>query len=153
MLDLFDNWPTASPSAENVRAYVNAVEAFTVEAVQRSVRQFGSGLVERNNAFVPAAPEFADNCRQWQAALDSRGAKDEVLHNGLLDSDFGHGRVNMRGLTKEEQDRIIAANGYGPDGKSLAYRPVEEIRTVLQQGDMAQVEGGRSFAVPKLGRV
>lgn len=154
ILDLFDNYLSAKPSAENLNRFLAAVENCSLEAVQRSVKQFTSGLVERENRdFAPSAEAFAHNVRQWQAALDKRDAPQEELHNGLLEVDYGHGRISMRGLTNDEQDRVMAANGYGPDGKSLAYRPVEEIRQVLQQGDLAAVEGGRSFIVPKLGRV
>jgi hypothetical protein len=155
VLDLFDSWPTASPSAENVRAYVQAVDAFSLEAVRRSVGQFQRGLVERNNAFVPAAPELAENCRQWEGALRTRADSlaGPVLHNGLLEVDYGAGKINLRGLTNAEQDLIMSLGGKAPDGRSMAGLSLDQIRQALTQGDLAAVEGGKSFAIPKLGRV
>lgn len=152
VLDLFDNWPTASPSADNVRAYVDAVEALSVEAVMRSVKQFGSGLVDRNNSFVPPAPEFAANARQWQTALEGRDRPQEPLHNGLLECDWGQGRVDLRGLTAAEQDIVMVGKGV-VNGRNLAYMPTTEIKAIITQGDLSAIEGGKTFALPRLGRM
>ena len=88
---------------------------------------------------------FAPNKRAGQDVPEMR--------NGLVEVDFGHGRINLRGLTAEEQDRILDAKGYAPNGKSLAYMPLAEIKLAMQKSDLAQVEGGRSFSAPKLGRI
>lgn len=154
ILDLFDGYLSAKPSAENLRRYLAAVENLSVEAVARSVQQFQAGLVERDNRdFAPSAETFAHNAREWQRALERRDDSGPELHNGLIECDWGHGRIDMRGLTNAEQDQIIAAKGRAPDGRSLAYMPLVEIRAALMQTDLAQVEGGKSFALPRLGRM
>lgn len=155
ILDMFDGYPSASPSRENVQAYLASVASLSLEAVTRSVQQFRDGKVERENrAFAPSADEFSHNAREWQRAIDTlAGSNDPEMHNGLIECDWGHGRVDLRGLTNAEQDQIIAAKGRAPDGRSLAYMPLEEIKEALVQRDLAQVEGGKSFAVPKLGRI
>jgi hypothetical protein len=154
ILDLFDSYPSASPTAETVRAYVQAVAGLSAEAVARSVTQFTSGLVERpNRDFAPSAEAFAANVRDWQRAIDSRDGGGVTLHTGILNMDFGAGSIDMRGLTEAEQDAVIAAKGRAPDGRSLAYMPLAEIKAALGQADLAQVEGGRSFQAPKLGRM
>lgn len=154
ILDLFDGYPSASPSRETLHAYLEAVNGMSLEAVARSVKQFTSGLVERpNRDFAPSAESFSANVREWQRAIDHRAGDGLELHNGLINVDFGHGQIDMRGLTESEQDQILAAKGYGPDGKSLAYRSLPEIRAALTQTDLAQVEGGRTFKVPAMGRM
>lgn len=154
ILDLFDSYPSASPSRETLQAYLAAVSGMSLEAVARSVKQFTSGLVERpNRDFAPSAESFAANVREWQRAIDQRNGDGIELHNGLIEIDFGAGRIDMRGLTTAEQDQIIAAKGRAPDGRSLAYMPLVEIRAALVQSDLAQVEGGKTFAAPRLGRM
>jgi hypothetical protein len=154
ILDLFDSYPSASPSRENLQQYLAAVEGLSLEAVTRSVQQFRAGLVERpNRDFAPSAETFAHNAREWQRAIDVRNDTGPELHNGLVECDWGHGRVDMRGLTNAEQDQIIAAKGRAPDGRSLAYMPLVEIRAALVQRDLAQVEGGKTFQAPRLGRM
>ncbi len=127
----------------------------SVDAVGRSVQQFRSGRVERNNSFPPPSPELASNAREWQRALNLRAGKDDgpKLHNGLLNVDFGRGSIDMRGLTNDEQDKIMSLGGVAPNGESFAGMPLEHIKAALNQGDLAAVEGGKSFAMPKLGRM
>ena len=157
ILTLFDAYPSSGQqvSASRIATYADAVATLSIEAVRRSVEQFVTGKVERENRdFVPSAEAFAANSREWQRAIDQRAGQDEPeLHNGLIEMDFGAGRIDMRGLTNAEQDTIIAAKGRAPDGRSLAYMPLADIRAALVQKDLAQVEGGKTFAVPKLTRM
>lgn len=154
ILDLFDSYPSASPSRETLQAYLAAVNGMSLEAVARSVQQFRSGLVERpNRDFAPSGEAFAANVREWQKAIDRRAGGDIELHNGLIEMDWGQGRIDMRGLTEAEQDQIIANKGCAPDGRSLAYMPLAEIKAALVQTDLAQVEGGKTFKVPAMQRV
>lgn len=138
-----------------MRSYVAAVDSLSIEAVTRSVQQFRDGLVERpNRDFVPSAEAFAANARDWQRAIDSRNSQGGItLHTGILNMDFGAGSIDMRGLTEAEQDAVIAAKGRAPDGRSFAYLPLAEIKAALQQGDLAAVEGGKTFSAPRLGRM
>lgn len=154
ILDLFDGYLSAKPSAENLARYLAAVADLSVEAVARSVKQFNDGLVERDNRdFAPSAETFSHNARRWQKAIDTRDDTGPKLYNGLLNMDFGRGLVDMRGLKREEQDRIIDLNGVAPDGRSFSGMAIESIKTALEQGEMAQVEAGKSFKIPSLGRM
>lgn len=156
MVRLFSAFPSsqASVTEYTIDAYVTATAEVSVEALGRSVQQFITGRVDRpNRAFVPSTDELCENARQWQGALDLRNNTGPEMYNGLLECDWGQGRVDMRGLTEAEQDQIIAAKGCGPDGRSLAYLPLAQIREALQQADLAQVEGGKTFKAPKLERM
>lgn len=154
ILDLFDCYPSASPTADIVRAYLGAVDGFSVEAVSRSVKQFSSGLVERaNRSFAPSAEEFAQNVRQWQEALDMRAQSTEAAktisyrpgepipvgyspHGGTVD--FGRGTISLVGLTAAEQDRVMAAKGLTPEGETMAHMDVEAIRQALGTAQIGQ---------------
>jgi len=136
-----------------VDAYCSATADTPFEAVKRSTEQFASGRVERNNSFPPAAAEFAANAREWQAAITKRAGQDgPEMHNGLIEIDYGSGRIDMRGLTNAEQDLIMAGKGI-VNGKNLAYLPLAKIRTVITNGDLDAVEGGKMMPAPRLGRM
>lgn len=136
-----------------IDAFVDATKDVSLEAVTKAVEQFASGRVERNNSFPPAAAEFAANAREWQAAITKRVGQDgPEMHNGLIEIDYGSGRIDMRGLTNAEQDLIMAGKGI-VNGKNLAYMPLAEIRSVITNGDLAAVDGGKGFAAPRLGRM
>ena len=150
ILDLFDRWPNFAPSADTIRAYVADLDGMSVEAVRRSVDQFRSGLVDRNNAFVPASPEVVANVREWQRAIDSRDDPGPTLHNGLLNVDFGRGSIDMRGLTAEEQDKVMDMKGVASNGRSMAGMSLAQIREEVAQ---VPVIGPRKVAVPLLQRM
>ena len=168
ILDLFDGWPNATPTADTLRAYVQDLAGLSVDAVGRSVQQFRSGRVERNNSFPPPSPELASNAREWERALILRAQPTERVisykpgepvpvgytpHGGTIDFQNGSGSVNLVGLTREEQDRVFELKGFAPDGRSLSGMALEHIKAALNQGDLAAVEGGKSFAMPRLGRM
>lgn len=139
-------------TSATVDAYCSAVTDVPFEAVKRSTEQFGTGRVERNNSFPPSAAEFAENAREWQMAIAKRASHSgPEMHNGLIECDWGHGRVDLRGLTNAEQDRIIDGKGF-VNGKNLAYLSLPEIRETITQGDLAGLETGKSFA-PRLSRM
>jgi len=136
-----------------VDAYCSATADTLFEAVKRSTEQFASGRVERNNSFPPAAAEFAANAREWQAAITKRAGQDgPEMHNGLIECDWGHGRVDLRGLTRDEQEVVMAGKGV-VNGKNLAYLPLAEIRSVITNGDLDAVEVGKTMPAPRLGRM
>lgn len=138
-------------TSATVDAFCSAVDDMPFEAIKRSVEQFGSGRVERNNSFPPAAAEFASNAREWQQAIDKRAdLAGPELYSGLISMDFGGGKIDMRGLTISEQDRIIANKGRAPDGKPLAYLSLEQIKDALSGAPKIE---GRSFSAPILGRM
>lgn len=135
-----------------VELYVAATAEFTLESINRSVEQFVTGKVERDNrAFAPSADEFSGNVRLWSNAISKLAERDgPELHSGLISMDFGAGRIDMRGLTVAEQDQIIANKGRAPDGKPLSYLSTSEIRSELTQRHVGSVEYSKSFSVPKL---
>lgn len=161
ILDLFDCYPSATPSADTLRAYLAAVDEFSVEAVTRSVKQFSSGLVERDDrSFVPSAEDLTRNVRQWQEALDMRAqssAEAKIIsyrpgepipvgyspHGGTVD--FGRGSISLVGLTAAEQDRVLALKGVTPDGETMAHMSVDAIKAVLGG---AQIEDKARVVVP-----
>lgn len=155
-MKLFSAFPSSQMNItdDTINAYVDATSAFSLDALRRSVEQFVTGRVERGNrSFVPSGEELAHNARQWQIAIDTISGDDAPLqHNGIIEMDFGQGRIDMRGLTASEQDQIISAKGRAPDGRSLAYLPLAEIRQAIAPPSVAQVDG-KNFAMPRLGKI
>lgn len=143
-------------------AYVLAVADVSLEAVKRSCGQFLSGLVpDRNNGFLPTAAELSANARAWDAAIAQVTADHELarlgtkIENGLLEMDFGHGVVDMRGLSTAEQDAIINNNGmiggtmdrgHLVGAKNAALMSLDEKRTALRA--LPAPNGG--FPIPQL---
>lgn len=152
ILGLFDGFPSSQTNITegNLGAYVEATASVSLEALQRSMQQFVSGKVERNNAFVPSAPEFAENARAWEGALAKRASQSVELHTGLLNMDWGRGSIDMRGLTEAEQDAVIATKGVTADGRSMSGLPIEAIREALGG---VQIEQSKRVVAPKLSRM
>lgn len=63
---------------EEIGNYVEAVADVSLDAVERSCRQFREGRVERNNSFVPTPVELAMNTRQWDYAIATVTASQEL---------------------------------------------------------------------------
>jgi len=135
---------------DNINAYVDATSTVSLDALRRSVEQFVTGRVERaNRSFVPSGEELAHNARQWQIAIDTiSGTPAPPMHNGLVEMDFGQGRIDMRGLTAQEQDTIIANKGCAPNGKSLAYMSLPQIKAELVERDT--IESNKTFTLPAM---
>lgn len=149
---LFSSWLSAAGNVDmdNINAFVEATADVSLEALTRSVEQFTSGKVERNNAFPPSSAELAENARLWESALRKNHADDDPpLHNGLLNVDFGRGKIDMRGLTAAEQDAVMDMKGIAPDGRSMCGMSLEQIREAVSQG---QIAGPRTVA-PQLQRM
>lgn len=56
-------------------------------------------------------------------------------YNGLIEMDWGHGRVDLRGLTNDEQDAIIRNHGMigiGENAKDAALMSLEEKLAALR---------------------
>ncbi len=146
-------------------AYMLAVSDASAEAVKRSCGQFLAGKVpDRNNGFLPTAAELSANARAWDAAIAQVTADQELaklnkpIENGLIQMDFGHGMVDMRGLTTAEQDAIINANGMIGGkmvdgklvgGKNAALLSLEDKRAVLR----GLAAPDQPFQIPKLRKV
>jgi hypothetical protein len=148
-------------------AYMLAVENASAEAVKRSCGQFLSGLVpDRNNGFLPTAAELSANARAWDAAIAQVTADRELarlgtkIENGLLEMDFGHGMVDMRGLSTAEQDAIINNNGmiggtmdrgHLVGAKNAALMDLETKRDALRA--LPAPESDKTVPMPKLQRM
>jgi hypothetical protein len=53
-------------------AYLVAIESYPMQAVMEAAKAFLSGKVKRENkTFAPSAPEFADECRAQQMAIEA----------------------------------------------------------------------------------
>ncbi|MDR9813093.1 hypothetical protein [Rhizobium hidalgonense] len=53
-------------------AYLVAIESYPMQAVMAAAKAFLSGKVKRENkTFAPSAPEFADECRAQQMAIEA----------------------------------------------------------------------------------
>lgn len=154
MVKLFSGYLSSQMNIteDNLAAFIEATKDVSLEALTLSVDQFASGRVERNNSFPPNSGEVAANAREWQRAIEKRAGQDgPEMHNGLIECDWGHGRVDLRGLTNAEQDLVMAGKGF-VNGKNLAYLPLQEIRSVIEQGDLAVLDGGKTFT-PRLSRM
>lgn len=79
--------------------------------------------------YPPTPKDVSDACELFQGILHPKVVQ---LHNGLIDMDFGHGRIDMRGLSTAEQDQIIKLGGRTPDGRNIALLSLEEKRASLQ---------------------
>jgi hypothetical protein len=133
-------------TGDTVSAYLLAVESIDAEAVKRACARFLGGRVPgHNNAFLPTAGEIAAEAMK----LDHR-ADLVSLHNGLLEMDFGHGRIDMRGLTEPEQDRIIELGGKTPDGRNFALLSLAEKRAAL---DPKALPAPNRVPVPRIQRM
>lgn len=109
---LFSAFPTAQRSDEMLaaRTYLDVLDGSSVEAVERSVRQFVTGNVSTHDGrFAPSAAELSRNVRQWDDAIrqveERRTAP--ALASGIMSVDFGHGLIDMTKLTVEQQDTVL----------------------------------------------
>lgn len=134
-----------------------AVADASADAVKRSCGQFLAGRVDgHNNSFLPTAAELSANARAWDRAIAQVTADQELaklnkpIETGILTMDFGHGSVDMRGLTTDEQDVIIRSNGK-LGGRNAAFMSLEEKLAALNQE--ALPSPGAQIPIPKLRRV
>jgi hypothetical protein len=109
---LFSAFPNAQRSDEVLAAqtYLSVLDGHSVEAVERSVKQFVTGKVATHDGrFAPSAAELARNVEQWDAAIKVREDRLAAppLASGILSVDFGHGPIDMTKLTLAEQDQVL----------------------------------------------
>lgn len=120
---LFSAFPIAARSDEalGVKTYLDALEGYSLEAVERSVRQFITGKVQTHDGrFAPSTAELARNVAQWQDAIRivEEARNPQPLASGILSVDFGRGPIDMTRLTFAEQEEVLRT-GWAP-GKSIA---------------------------------
>lgn len=107
-----------------LETYTNAVEDIPLEAVEAACRRIASGQAGLNTSFPPTPADIADRARM----LESKPQPE--LHNGLISMNWGHGDVDLRGLTNDEQDSIMRGQGK-IDGKNAALLDLDGKRAAL----------------------
>ena len=122
-------------SPAHIDAYAELLEQYGAEAVKAGLDDITSGKVERDDRFVPNALEISRRAAMWRDIFDAARTPPAPLHNGLVEMDFGHGAVDMRGLTNEQQDTIIAARGM-VGGRNAA---------TLSRGELLEALGGKAL--------
>jgi hypothetical protein len=116
--------------------YLRPVEDHSVEAVKLVCQRIEAGQAGLNTSFPPTPADIAERVAAFEDAVKER----PPLYNGLLSADFGHGLVDLRGLTNEEQDRISGLHGILPDGRNIAFLSLEEKRAVLTPESLKALE-------------
>lgn len=78
--------------------------------------------------FPPTPADMSEAC---EAFNDMLHPKIITLYNGMIDMDFGHGRIDMQGLTEPEQDQIIRQHGLTHDKRNFALLSLAEKKAAL----------------------
>ncbi len=132
-----ERWPAHASkiTARTVAPYIDAVSECSLEAIERACRAFGTGAVpDWNPDYGPPVP-----VRLAMLARLLEPTKSVPLYGGLLEVDFGHGRIDLRGLKIEEQDAIMRQHGKTPDGRNYALLSLDEKRAAI-----SGIEGPRT---------
>ena len=134
VLRLIDGWHSAKLTDSQIDAYLDELEGYSVEAVERSVSQFISGKVSRNNSYLPVVAELSANAAAWHeaiatvtAALPSLSAyaigdalPDGMVPLGPMKVDFGHGLpIDMRNMSHAEKEAVLISKGAPPPDAKL----------------------------------
>lgn len=140
ILRLIDGWPSAKLTDSQIDIYLDAVEGCSVEAVVRSVSQFITGKVSRNNSYLPVAAELAANAAVWDEAIATVTADraigslpslytyaigdappDGMVPLGPTKVDFGHGLpIDMRNMSHAEKEAVLISKGAPPPDAKLS---------------------------------
>ena len=124
----------ADKLTENVLAsYVEACSDVSVEAVRLTCQRIQRGRAGINTSYPPTPADIASRA----AAVDEMLKPQPRLHSGLLEMDWGRGRVDMRGLTIDEQDEIIRLGGLTADGRNFALMTLDQKRDAINQKQLA----------------
>lgn len=124
ILDLLDGYsPLIGKNLDGLtKALCTVADAYPGDVVQDACLRL-AGICK----FPPTPADMKEACDHFNAMLHP---KVMYLHNGLIEMDFGHGRIDMRGLTEKEQDRVIALGGV-ISGRNMALLSLDEKRAAL----------------------
>lgn len=123
-------WQLADKLTEGLLgSYLGPVEECSVEAVVRTCQRIATGQAGLSTSFPPTPADIA----QRAAAYDDANRERVALYNGLIEMDWGHGRVDLRGLAEAEQDAIIRCHGVSPDGTNFAMLDLDGKRSKLRE--------------------
>jgi len=126
-----------------LNTYSSAVDECSIEAVKLVCQRIASGQAGLNSSFPPTPADIAERA----ILLDAGGKPAPRLYNGLIEMDWGHGRVDLRGLKQEEQDKLIELKGMMPDGRNAALLTLDQKRDGLKT---ERIAGPRRAAIPKM---
>jgi hypothetical protein len=143
ILGLLAGYPSFKATDEFINALLAAVEPYSATAVADACKRFADdGVPDHDKRFVINAAELAGQARLFDGIYNTVRVP---LYSGILEMDFGHGRVDMRGLTVDEQDEIMRRHGIAADGRNMALLSLDEKREALQQ---KAVESRKVAGVP-----
>lgn len=106
--------------------YLGAVRDLSLEAVKMACKAFHDGTAPdfNPNYGAPTAPKLAQVARLFQdTRIPSPAAEQLIAYRigeeppegyhpaGLVEVDFGHRRIDMRGMDAAQQERIMASKG------------------------------------------
>lgn len=147
--ELFSAFPSMAASIESAQVYLSVVAEYRVDALKNAVQRFIRGEVaEHNGRFVPSTAELSRVVRD----IDWQLRENELfkLYGPSTWVDFGHGRIELRGLSDKEKDRVIDLHGLTADGRNLAFLSIEDKRAAL---DPTAIPAPNRVPVPKLQRM
>lgn len=121
---LFSAFPTSARADEllTAKTYIEALEGYGIEAIERSVEQFIRGLVPwHDGRFAPSTAELARNVKDWDDAIRKRDEPPAQLASGILRVDFGHGPIDMTKLTNEQQTEVLRTGKAPADVQGIGF--------------------------------
>lgn len=126
LFDLFDAFRT-SPTENQIRAYIAALDGCSAEATRDACRAFVTGTVSefKYDYGPPTAPRLATLARMLEPIKAEAGEivvypigelpPPGFMPLGPTSVDFGHGRIDLRGLSHAEKEAILQNKGRVPD--------------------------------------
>ena len=142
--ELFSAFPSMAASTEAAQVYLSVVADYRLEALRGAVQRFVRGeVLDHNGRFVPSTAELARVVRDVDLRID----ENEMfrLYGPSTYVDFGHGRIDERGLTAEQKDLVFSLHGELPDGTPLGRLTIEQRQKVLNRKALAALSGGKTL--------
>lgn len=139
MLRLFDSFRYSATNAQ-IDAYISAVSSYSPGAVKQAVDRLVNAEVDRKHEYVPNAPELAQQARMFHEIEQRKTAEPtERLVSypiggspppgyeplGPIEVDFGHGKINLRGMTYAEKMEVYRLKRLPDraDDKRIGFAP------------------------------
>jgi len=110
------------------RALCRVAEPYPLDVVIDATERLAD-----TSRFPPTPAELAEACATFNDLLHPKVVQ---LYTGIIEMDFGHGRIDMRGLTRAEQDRIIDSGGKIA-GHNVALLSLEQKRSLIATGKLS----------------
>jgi hypothetical protein len=123
-------------------ALVRAADPYPLDTVLEACKRLAQVC-----KFPPTPADMTEWCEHFNAAMHPKVVE---LYNGLISMDFGHGSVDLRGLTTAEQEMIRRNNGK-INGKNAALMDLETKRAALRA--LPAPESDKIVPMPRLQRI